>query len=231
MNKRGQSALEVTIFGILLVIILYGMVSYAQRLSYLQQVKMRTFRAALNKAYEKNGVANFLNRHNAVLISQESYFKGHPAAVDSTASVLWQKGISGSKDTTDEQANTYIQSTRQGQDLSIAIPIDTENRTYINFDGTNRTVKTPYGVWKEDKLWEEYYGSKVEKKESASGINYNKYGSTTVNADDTFHFSADTSVYDPNAKLKPKYEFNKGKMPLNTTQSRGGYENWQTPHD
>jgi hypothetical protein len=233
MNKRGQSALEVTIFGIMLIIILYGMVSYGQRLSYQQQTKMSTFRAALNRAYKNNGVANYLNRHNDYVISTEGYFRGRPVAVDSTASVLWQKGISGSYGTTDEQASTYLESSKDFKALSTTKPIDTVNRKYLNFDGTNRTLKTPYEIWKEDKLLDEAYELSTSKQESASGINYNRVGVLEGSAEDTFHFAvtSENYVYNPNAQLNPRYEFNQGKATLYTTQSRGDSKSWQTPHD
>jgi len=227
MNRKGQAALEVTIFGILFVLIIYGMVSYGQRLSYQQQVRMEGFRAALKRAYDNNGVASYLLKKNERLASaQHGFLEGTPARVDGMAAIMWQKGISGPANTTDEQGHFYTK-----VDDFEGFEAEMTNKTYVDYDGTKRTVKTPHDIWEEDLKWEANYKNTLKKDESASGISYDKNVRLDETVKHTFHWGFDKAEYNPNKLWVPQYDFNMEVDEDEVTRSRSSSKSWQTSHD
>ncbi len=97
LNKKGQAALEMAIFGSLILLVFGTLLSYLQNLNDRQYIQMETFRRALAKGCNyglDSGTAGasvqltlMQDRRNVAVGG--GFRKGNPSSVNTSSSVFW----------------------------------------------------------------------------------------------------------------------------------------------
>ncbi len=170
VKNSGQAAVELAIFGSLILLVFSVLLMYGQRLDNQQQVKMEAFRRALQKAYERNGSVSYTLKKEARTFNLFSGFgQGQPSTVGSTASVLWQKGMPGSQDNEVSEGFAYnaINDTEIGSVDEKGLPRYPKRQ--VNINGKEVTVWVTPATYSEDQSRSEVYSSTAKKEESPSG--------------------------------------------------------------
>lgn len=177
VKKSGQAAVELAIFGSLILLVFSVLLMYGQRLDNQQQVKMEAFRRALQKAYERNGSVNYtLKKEGRTFNLFSGFGQGQPSTVASTASVLWQKGMPGVKADVD---NPNYGQRSEGfayyaiNDMEVGSSDEKGLPRYVkiqkNITGADSEVWVTPSVYSEDQVRTESYSGAVKKEESPSG--------------------------------------------------------------
>jgi hypothetical protein len=177
LGKSGQAAVELAIFGSLILLAFSVLLMYGQRLDNQQQVKMETFRRALQKAYERNGSVSYTLKKEGRSFNLFSGFgQGQASTVGSTATVMWQKGMPGNQADSDDSdygdrsesfAYNAINDTEIGSADERGLP--RYPKRIINISGREATSWVTPSIYKEDQVRSEVYSSSVQKEESPSG--------------------------------------------------------------
>jgi type II secretory pathway pseudopilin PulG len=191
--KRGQAAVELAIFGTLILLVFSVLLMYGQRLDSQQQVKMEAFRRALQKAYERNGSVSYtLKKESRAFNLFSGFGQGQPATVGSSASVLWQKGMSGNQGSDKAESFAYyaindneIGSKGDGTGLP-RYPKQQWTAT-----GGQMLVYVPVSVWSEEQIRKEEYSGTMKKEESPTGGIIN---TRTSDLKDTVNVTLDTRI-------------------------------------
>jgi len=169
-TKSGQAAVELAIFGSLILLALSVLLMYGQRLDNQQQVKMEAFRRALHKAYERNGNVSYtLKKEGRVFNLFSGFGQGQASTVGSTATVLWQKGMPGEHGTDKSEGYAYnaINNTEIGSADEKGLPRYPKRQ--ININGKEVTVWATPGVYNEEQVRQEVYSGTLKKEETPSG--------------------------------------------------------------
>lgn len=162
--KRGQAAVELAIFGSIILVAFSALLMYGQQLDLQQQVKMEAFRRALRKAYARNGSVNYSLKKEARPFNLLGGFgQGQPASMGSTASVLWQKGLVGKQGNADPESYAYYAINDKERELDIY------PKKQKNTSGKKVTVYVPVSVYSEEEVRTEEYATAVRKEESPQG--------------------------------------------------------------
>ena len=170
-TRNGQAAVELAVFGSLILLAFSVVLMYGQRLDTQQNVKMEAFRRALQKAYARNGSVSYTLRTEGRSFNLFGGFgQGQPSTESSTASVLWQKGMPGQQDSTTPESYAYyaindqeIGSQPDGTGLQ-RFP-----KQQININGKNVTIYAPVSIYSENNIRTEVYSTGVQKQESPQG--------------------------------------------------------------
>jgi len=165
----GQAAVELAIFGSLVVLAFSVLIMYGQRFDNQQEIKMEAFRRALQKAYERNSSVSYTYKKEGRNLNLFGAFgRGQPSTVVSTASVMWQKGVSGEQDSSGKENFAYyrINDYMVGDEMGLPrYPKHVES-----LSGKKERVRVPASVYSEETERTEIYGSSVGKRESAASI-------------------------------------------------------------
>jgi len=167
-TKSGQAAVELAIFGSLILLALSVLLMYGQNLDNQQQVKMEAFRRALQKAYERNGSVSYTLKKEGRSFNLFSGFgQGQSSTSGSTASVLWQKGMPGDQGSKKSEGYAYnaINDQEIGS-LADGTGLPRYAKRQININGKEQTIWVTPSVYNEEQLRKESYKSTVEKTES-----------------------------------------------------------------
>lgn len=197
-HKRGQAAAELAILGTLILVAFAYIMNFGQSLSAMQQVKMETFRRALQKAYIRNSSVDFALKKNIRNASINSGFgQGQGLSPQASSKVMWQKGMSGDFKTEDQGGWSFWQI----NDLPLAeqypgygLPVN--KKKIITMDGSKKEVYVPSSVYKTDETRVEEYDFNNTKTESNSGIGYAKTASVDDTATGIAYARYDTKVDD-----------------------------------
>jgi len=172
IDKTGQAAVELAIFGSLILLAFSILLMYGQRLDNQQQVKMEAFRRALHKAYERNGNVSYtLKKESRNFNLFAGFGQGQPSSVGSTASVLWQKGMPGDAGSEKSEGFAYnaVNDTEIGSADEKGLP--RYPKRIININGKEVTTWITPSIYKEEQLRTEGYSSTIKKEENPeSGI-------------------------------------------------------------
>lgn len=193
--KRGQAAAELAILGTLILVAFAYIMNFGQSLSAMQQVKMETFRRALQKAYIRNSSVDYALKKNIRAATINAGF-GHGQGLSPQASskVMWQKGISGDWKTEDQGSFSFWQindSLPAGQG---SYGLERVKKEVYSFDGSSKEVYVPVSVYKTDETRVEKYDFSNTKTESGSGIGYVKRASVDDTAAGIASAHYDTKV-------------------------------------
>ena len=171
-NKKGQAAAEMAILGVLVLMAFSFVMNFGQSLGTVQQTKMKSFRKAMKKAYEKNGTVAYTLRKNSNLASvNASFFQGQDSSAEGSYSVTWAKGQSGPDGTSDEGTYGYWQI---NNNMPIELPTKAQYQYGPTGQESDERIKTPYSVFRVDEVRTGAYSYGSEKKESNAGIDYSK---------------------------------------------------------
>jgi hypothetical protein len=180
VKNSGQAAVELAIFGSLILLAFSVLLMYGQRLDSQQQVKMDAFRRALAKAYDRNGSVTYtLKREGRSFNLFSGFGQGQASTVGSTASVLWQKGMPGIQKEVDiigQRSEGYAYNAIN--DIEVGNPPGPEGvkglpryaKQQININGKDVIVWVTPGIYSEDQTRKEVYDSSTQKKETPSSI-------------------------------------------------------------
>ena len=197
-HKRGQAAAELAILGTLILVAFAYIMNFGQSLSAMQQVKMETFRRALQKAYIRNSSVDFALKKNIRSVSMNSSFgRGQALSPQASSKVMWQKGMSGDFKTEDQGSFSFWQindSLPASGDGEYGLPLFKKN--IVSNDGSEKEVYVPVSVYKTDETRVEKYDFNNTKQESNSGIGYVKTASVDDTATGTAYARYDTKVDD-----------------------------------
>jgi hypothetical protein len=195
--RKAQAAVELAIFGSIVLLAFSIMLMYGQRLDSQQQVKMEAFRRALQKAYYHNSSVSYtLKKEGRSFNLFGGFGQGQSATVSSTASVLWQKGLPGEQPTGGAKMKQETYSYYVINDNEIKL--DTYPKLQKTLTGGNATVYVPAGVYNEEAVRTELYNTTVRKEESpAGGIINTRVADLGDTIRTTLHVRVDTS-YDSN---------------------------------
>jgi hypothetical protein len=170
VKNSGQAAVELAIFGSLILLAFSVLLMYGQRLDNQQQVKMEAFRRALQKSYERNGNVSYtLKKEGRTFNLFSGFGQGQSSTVGSTATVLWQKGMPGKPGNEESKGFAY----NAINDMEIG-SVDEEGlprypKRQINISGKEVTVWATPSTYSEEQRRTEAYSSTVKKEESPSG--------------------------------------------------------------
>ena len=200
-KKNGQAILELAVLGSLILVAFSALIMYGQRLDMQQQIKMEAFRRAAQKAYQLNGSVSYTVKKDSRFFNLLSGFgQGQSTAQNSTASVMWQKGMSGDKGT--DKSESYSFYRINDQDIVGSVdPTDPKSaekglprypKKIVDFTGKERTVWVPVSVWKEDQSRVEGFDSVMTKVEDpATGIRNIKSSNLSDTITTTLHTRVD----------------------------------------
>jgi hypothetical protein len=177
-SLAGQAAAEMAILGTLILICFSVLLTYGQRLDVQQQLKMEAFRRALQKAYERNSSVSYTMEKDVRLFSLFGGFgEGQGSTLNSTASVMWQKGFAGEQGTTNQTSFAFYQINDEiiGNE-NTGLP--RYEKTVIGHQGNESDVMVPVSVWKED-------ARKIVRFSSTSGKEEEKNTGTIINTQDS----------------------------------------------
>jgi len=170
VKNSGQAAVELAIFGSLILLVFSVLLMYGQRLDNQQQVKMEAFRRALQKAYERNGSVSYtLKKEGRTFNLFSGFGQGQSSTVGSTASILWQKGMPGPQDNENSEGYAYnvINDVEVGSADEKGLPRYPKKQ--VNITGKEVTVWATPSTYSEEQSRSEDYSSTVKKEESPSG--------------------------------------------------------------
>ena len=93
LTKNGQAAVELAIFGSLILTGFAVLLSYSQTFTEQQALQQQAFRMALRKAYSENGFVsyNIIKHHRAPNIFG-NFGQGNRESISAGSSVLWSMG-------------------------------------------------------------------------------------------------------------------------------------------
>jgi hypothetical protein len=216
-SKNGQAAVELAIFGSLILLAFSVVLMYGQRLDTQQHVKMEAFRRALQKAYERNGSVSYtLKREGRSFNLFGGFGQGQPSTESATASVLWQKGMPGEQvasgaEMKQESYAYYRINDQEIGDAGDGTGLPRYPRQQIDINGRDTTVWVTPSVWSEDSLRAEAYSSGVEKREAPQGgIINTRVSDLRDTVQTTLHLRVDTSkgdATDPKHPPLPDYVY------------------------
>jgi len=241
LNRIGQSAAEMAIFGSLILICFSVLLTYGQRLDAQQQIKMEAFRKALQKAWDINSSVSYtVEKDHRFFNLMGGFGQGQPSSLSASASVMWQKGASGSQGTTDDTSFSFYEINDQmiGSETT---GLPRYDKTVIGHDGTPTTsVNVPAGVWKKEIVKVTGYDSTAIKDEADGGVITNiqesDLGETVITRLYTRFDKAETDageainvpeyVYADSANNTYEYEGDTITVtpPLNAESSQGAYD-------
>lgn len=234
-NKRGQAILELAILGSLLFLGFSVILTYGQRMSMQQQLKMEAFRKALQKAYTHNNSVSYTVKKDARLISLfGGYGQGQDSAMGASASVMWQKGAPGVESADSETSFAFYEVNGQIIEDPNAQPGDRGKglprieKRVIGYDGSDRDIEVPVGIWKEETAKKEVYRSEVVKGENAEGFTNTRTSDFQGTAKGNFYTRMDTAVdekpWDDEEPLPEyDYEIGPGNSELTLRTEQGAY--------
>lgn len=162
---KGQAALELAIFGSLILMAFSVVLMYGQRLEMQQQVKMESFRKALQKAYERNSSVTYtLKKDNRFFNLFSGFGQGQASAISATSSAMWQKGMPGRQGSDRQESYSYyvINDNIIG-DADDGLP--RYPKKVRDYTGADKTVWAPLSIWKEEQAREEKVKGEVTKEE------------------------------------------------------------------
>jgi hypothetical protein len=212
-SKRAQAAVELAIFGSLILLAFSVVLMYGQRLDVQQHVRMEAFRKALQKAYERNGGVSYtLKREGRSFNLFGGFGQGQPSTESSTASVLWQKGMPGPQDNKAGVSYAYYAINDQEiGDKGDGTGLPRYPKQQIDINGHPATVWVTPSIWSEDNLRTEVYSTGIEKQESPrGGINNTRISDLKDTIQTTLRVRVDTAesdTRDPKNPPAPKYVY------------------------
>ena len=234
-NNKGQAAAEMAILGILVLLAFSFVINFGQSLGTVQQTKMKSFRKAMKKAYEKNGTVAYTLRKNSNLANiNASFFQGQDSTVEGSYSVTWAKGQSGPDGTSDEGAYSYWQ-------INNTRPVELPTKAQYQYGPTGQEsdekIKTPYSVYRVDETRTGTYDYRLKKEESNSGIDYDKRARLIDTSVSTLGVRINTNVdTNPGDDDTPTPDYTRRTLlpvidvPVDT-QIYSYDEDWSVPHD
>lgn len=185
IKRKAQAAAEMAIFGTLILIAFNLILTYGQRIDSIQNTKMEAFRKALQMAYQENSAVTYTVKKNSRIVDLFSGFgNGQPGTASASASVMWQKGMSGKKGTEGDNGFTYYQI-----DNRIFEFRPEHDKKIITKTGQEQDIKTPDSVWREEATRITSYDSEVVKDENDGSDNI--INKKTVRLNDTL----ETNLY------------------------------------
>ena len=168
-SLKGQAAVELAVFGFLIVVAFSVLVLYGQQLALQQQLKMEAFRRAMKMAHYKNSSVSYTIKKDTRFIDIVGGFgKGQATAVGGSAMVMWQKGIPGLHEKKSKDFTSYAYYVINDQSMGDADGLERYDKNTKGFDGSEQKIKTPFSVWKEEIERFEDYNTSVIKNETKS---------------------------------------------------------------
>jgi hypothetical protein len=211
-TQSGQAAVELAIFGSLILLALSVLLMYGQNLDNQQQVKMEAFRGALQKAYQLNGSASYtLKKEGRIFNLFSGFGQGQFSTAGSTASVLWQKGMPGDpgNEKTESYAYNVINDMEVGSADAKGLPRYPKKQ--ININGKEVTAWVTPSIYSEEQVRSEVYSSTVKKEEAPSaGITNTRSSDLQDTVNITPHVRVDTAETDatkPHEVPLPIYKY------------------------
>ena len=186
--RVSQAAVEMAIFGSLIIVALGLILSYGQRLDNIQQIKMESFRKALQRAYYRNSAVSYSMRRDSYL-ADGNYGFGQPTSASGSATVMWQKGQPGDWETEGNPSFSYhkINDKMIGErytqgdhpDPSGVLMLPRRHKNVIGHTGDESEIDVPVSVWEEQLVRNTQSTSRFEKDEDYSQIETNRRASLT----------------------------------------------------
>jgi len=227
--NSAQAAVELAIFGSLILLVFSVLLMYGQRLDNQQQVKMEAFRRAAQKAYQRNGSVNYMyKKEDRSLNLFGGFGQGQPSTVGSSASVLWQKGMAGPQSDPDsimfdipivgliwsvfnasggdrlEEGNYSYYAVNDQE-----IELKKYPKQIIDINGKEVTVWSPVGIYNEEQVRDEEFSSNVLKQESpGKGIINTSTSELKDTLNTTLHVrfdNAETDATESHSSVLPEY--------------------------
>lgn len=233
LNKKGQAVAELAILGTLILMGFAYIMNFGQSFSAIQQVKMETFRRAMQKAYIRNSPVDYtLKKTTRTASINSGFWQGQASSPQASSKVMWQKGSSGDYKT--EGGGSYsfwqINDILPGQD-DYGLP--RVPKTVVGNDGSDRDVEIPVSIYKLDETRTENYSFSSSKVESNSGIDYEKNADLTDTTTGIAYTHYDTAVDgDPWDDTSPTPVYSAPSATDYTTSKPYTYNNtWNTPHN
>ncbi len=164
-RQIGQAMVELAILGSLILLILSALLTYGQRLTAQQQIKMEAFRKALTRAYQRNSSVSYtLKRDTRFSNLLGGYREGQHSGLGASASVMWVKGTPGLQGTKGDNSFAFyeINDVMIG-DLNEGLP--RYSKTVYTRTGSREEIKAPVSIWKEDVEKHTTYSTQSKRKE------------------------------------------------------------------
>ncbi len=210
-SEKAQAALELAVFGSLILVAFSMLIMYGQRLDLQQHVKMEAFRKAAQQAYDKNGSVSYTLKKDTRFFNMFGGFgQGQAAAQSSTASVMWQKGMTG--DQGNDKQESYAFYVINDQNIGDADKgLERYPKDVIDYTGADKTAWVPVSVWSEEQeRSEEFISNIINEQDPSTGVKSTKYSELKDNIRTVLKTRVDTAkdedVWDKEAPL-PEYKY------------------------
>lgn len=228
-TKKGQAAVELAVFGSLILVAFSILLNYGQRLEMQQQIKMEAFRKALQKSYERNASVTYTMKKDVRSFGLFSGLgQGQSGTQGSTANVMWQKGMSGDQnDPNPNKQKSYSYYVINDSNIGGDEGLPTYTKEVRNYMGEDKDVEVPVSVWSEEQRRIEQFDSSTTKAENSSGITNTKTSNLQDTTTTVLHTRRDTAFDDdPWDKAAPLPEYVYDGVPY--TLTHGAYYNQDT---
>jgi len=203
LTKIGQAAVELAIFGSLIMTGFAVLLSYSQTFTEQQALQQQAFRMALRRAYDDNGFVSYnIIKHHRTPNIFGNFGQGNRESVSAGSSVLWSKG----------EAESF--SYQQVNDDLREIP------SYGD---------TPAEVWNIESSADTYYSGAEEKREDAAKITTTRSADLRDTITTTLKIRQDDVDYDDIMLVQGLCADGR----YSTTCARdtiGKRRTWETPH-
>jgi hypothetical protein len=187
--------------GILIITAFSYIMSFGQSLASQQQVKMESFRRAMQKAYKRNaGVSNTLKKYASAASVNSGFMQGQGLTPESSYSVTWQKGKPGDQGSLRQSSFAFYRvndvdiwavndtdDAMSGDMSEYGLPLDAQTTYSADGSPSDYEMLLPASVYKDNYTRTEDYSFSEQKNESGGGISYSR----TANLND----SASGEVY------------------------------------
>ncbi|MCP4652939.1 MAG: hypothetical protein GY858_06095 [Candidatus Omnitrophica bacterium] len=195
---RAQAIAELAIMGSLIMVAFSMILSYGHRLDRIQNLKMKTFREALRKAYYKNSTVNVTKRVDSRSVDLFNFGKGQPSTAQASAAVMWHKGMPGAQDTNDAAFSFYsINGVYIGEyGFAETTGLPRYHKTVIGATGAESEIHSPVSVYREESKRYSFYSGNKEKSESEDGIENVRYADLRDDLDIKVKTRFDAAKYD-----------------------------------
>lgn len=165
-SRTGQAVVELAVFGTLILFAFSVILNYGQSFDFRQKLKMEAFRKALQKAYYKNSAVSYtLKRSTQKVDSSVGFGFGSPLTASASATVMWQKGMSGKQAAEDEQEFSFYQ-INDDVLCSSDSGLPRYEKSIITSQGGPKQVTIPVSIWKETSKRSSVYNESTKKEES-----------------------------------------------------------------
>lgn len=215
-RKKAQAAVEMAIFGGVLLMVVGTLINYAETLTQQHHASMEAFRRALRRAHDDNGAVSYTllkHKRNPTL----GFNQRVSSAMQASASILWAKGVSEDFAYYDVDGNV--------------LPLPRIEKTVEDNRGRKSDRDVPVSIYYQESSSKEDY-SLIEKKNESNNLINTEKSSTQKDTIITKLFARFDWQKKSGAGHPPRYQyFKKPIYVIESKYNKTRNRKWLTPYE